>query len=135
MTIEQENEQEYENILKSCVKKDTPHIKLEDDCTKYVYTITTIAKSNKYGGQRTPIVCSSFEYAVEVVSENNGDIWETTYNLAVIESVLIDCLYGSSYGERYWYIWERNGEDTYDGQYVPIEEPEPFKNTYGYGIG
>lgn len=129
------DEQEYENILKSCVKKNTPHIKLEDDCTKYVYTITTFARSAKYGGQRTPIVCSSFEFANKVVSENIGDIWETSYQLAVIESVLIDCLYGSFDGNKYWYIWERNGDDTYDGQYVPIEEPEEFKNTCGFGIG
>ena len=131
------DEKEYENILKSCVKKNTPHIKLEkDQFCKFVYTVTTIARSAKYGGQRTPIVCSSFEFANEVVSENIGDIWETSYQLAVIESVIIDCLYGSSDGNKYWYIWEKNGDDdTYDGQYVPIEEPEEFKNIYGFGIG
>lgn len=131
------DEKDYEHILKSCVKKDTPHIKLEDDPSKYVYTVTTIARSAKYGGTRTPILCSTFEYANEVVLENMGDIWETSYQLVVIESVMIDSLYGSCEGHQYWYIWEDgpDKEDSYSGGYVPIERPEEFKNVYGILIG
>lgn len=129
------DEKDYEHILKSCVKKDTPHIALEDDKNKWAYTITTIARSAKYGGERTPILCSSFEIANEVVLENSGDIWEHSYNLAVIESVMIDALYGSVHGHKYWYVWDYDPDDPYCGRYVPIEEPEYSKHTWGFGIG
>lgn len=129
------DETEYENIVKNCVKKDTPHIALEDDKSKWVYTITTIARSVRYGGERTPIVCSSFEYANEVVSNNSGDIWEHSYNLVVIESVMLDALYGSVHGHKYWYVWDYNPDEPGCGKYVPIEEPAYSKNTWGFVIG
>lgn len=98
-----------------------------------LYTVTTIAPiapSARYGGTRTPVVCSTFESAKSIVEKNKGDIFETTYRLAVIEAVVADWLYGGTLDEQYWYVWKGDYES---GGYVPIERPKQFEGTIGIG--
>lgn len=98
---------------------------------KALYTITTIAPGPRFGGQRTPAICDNLERAREIVENNEGDIWECSYYLAVIEAVFPNYLYSSSYSdERYWYRY-----NTGTRRYEPIETPEWYKNTFGFGIG
>jgi len=96
-----------------------------------MYTVTTIASSERYGGMRTVALCRTFDRAKEIVESNEGDIWEFSYMLAVIEAVVPDELYGGLIlDEQYWYKWdlERKG-------YRPIECPPGRENVFGYGIG
>jgi hypothetical protein len=95
-----------------------------------LYTVTTMASSARYGGTRTVAVCSTFEHAKEMVEENQGDIFELSYEFAIIEAVAVDWLY-YILNESYWYVWE--GDQT--GAYKPIEVPEAYANTVCFGIG
>jgi hypothetical protein len=129
-------ERAYDAITQSVVFKDA-HVLLEDRRVSEIagdklYTVTTIASSARYGGTRTPVVCKTFERAKEIVEENEGDIFEYSYMLVVIEAVMADTLYGGSTDEQYWYVWKGDGET---GGYVPIERPKAYKNTVGFGIG
>lgn len=103
---------------------------LEEQGIARLYTVTTIAASARYGGTRTPVVCSSWERAREIVEANEGDIWESSYMLAVIEAVAADCLYGGGLDERYWYAW-----DLGEGRYRPVEPPAAYAGQCGFGIG
>lgn len=95
------------------------------------YAITTLAKNKRCGGTRTVAICATFERAREIVEKNEGDIWELSYNLVVIEAVLPDALYGGSPSdETYWYRWERKAR-----RYNPIETPPGFEQSFGFGIG
>ena len=123
-------EKHFDEILKTCVKKSEPHQRKSYD--NNLYTVTTIAASSWFGGQRTPIICTSYDRATEVVLENEGDIFEASYMLAVIEGIQPNILYGNVIGEQYWYMWEG---PYHDGKYVPIEIPEEYKNILGFGIG
>jgi hypothetical protein len=91
-----------------------------------LYTVTTIAKSESYGGTRTVVVCDSFERSVEIVTTNEGDIYENSYELAVIEAILPNVLYDYQ-EEEYWYRWD-------DG-YKPIQKPYALGMTVCWGIG
>lgn len=98
-----------------------------------LYTVTTIASSPRYGGTRTPIVCTSFEGAKRVVEENEGDIYEYSYMFAVIEAVVADRLYGTELDELYWYKWVRNDNG---GQYQAIETPPGYEEDSAlHGLG
>lgn len=131
---ELDRENEYNEILKSCVLKPGGHRQMESTADKPVrlYTVTTIAQSVMYGGMRTPVICDSFDKAVMIVEDNVGDIWEYSYMLAVIEAVIPNKLYGGIMGEQYWYRWTR---DEIGGSYKAIETPLSYKNTFGFGIG
>jgi hypothetical protein len=130
-------------IVDSCVLREKEHVQkpCEGGLGKglnRVYTVTTFAGSATKGGTRTPIICSTFEKAKEVVESNMGDIWEYSYMLCVISGFHMDCLYGTPRvkkdnpepdtcdveSEEYWYKWV--GEDTTKGGYVPIEPPFDF---------
>ena len=131
------DEEEFKNIVRNAVSIPGGHIQKPQ--TEYLnmtrlYTITTMASAPKYGGERTPAVCSSFERAKEIVEKNEGDIWEYSYDLVVVEAVLADFLYSSAYlMERYWWAWiDITGED---GCYKAIEEPSRFEHIVGFGIG
>jgi len=100
-----------------------------------LYSVTTLASSERYGGKRTVAVCTSFERAKQMVEENEGDIFELSYCLAVIEGIAADCLYGGTpwalENEQYWYVWK--GDQ--DGSYRAIEVPAAYENCINIGIG
>lgn len=126
-----EAEKAYDVVVASVVTKDA-HVPIEGPEGAKLYTVTTIASSARYGGTRTPVICKTFERAKEIVEQNEGDIFEYSYKLVVIEAVLADVLYGGTMDEQYWYVWKGSGET---GGYVPIERPKTYESTIGFGIG
>jgi len=119
---------EYDEILNN-LKFIAEHPRMEDE-RGCLFTVTTIARSDRYGGTRTPAICMTFDRAHEIVDTNEGDIWEYSYMLCVVEAVIPDRLYGSTGAPQFWYAWDESAE-----KYRPIEVPEPYKNRFGYGIG
>lgn len=138
-------EEEYDAIVKACVRKRTPHRQKRPNANvvKYkgtrLYTVTTIAASDRFGGTRTVAVCATLKRAKTIVEKNMGDIYECSYMLVVIEAVVADWLYGGTLLENYWYKWYGPGGmkkgGGYKGSYKPIEIPEAYKNVFGFGIG
>jgi hypothetical protein len=127
-----------DEMLKTCVPKSGPHVQrpMPDGWTQRLYTVTTKARNEKYGGTRTVCVCDSFERARQIIETNEGDIEERSYHFAIIEAVCPNVLYAYS-GEAYWYLWRE-----YDfvnqggyGQFEPIEPPPWMANIVGFGIG
>lgn len=134
--IEEEKESRYDQAIRTCVRK-SAHEQLplpegfEANGGKRLYSITTIARNNVYGGTRTVVVCDSFERARRIVEHNQGDIWEYSYMLCVIEAVACNWLYNTSLmDERYWYVWALD-----ENKYVPIEAPEVYNGIVNWGIG
>jgi hypothetical protein len=106
-----------------------------------LYSVTTVVsgwpsrESQKYGGKRTPIICTSLRLAKRIVEENLGDIFETTYKYVVIETVFPNILYSFRQQSKYkqlWYRWEGRYKT---GKYVPCEVPIEYARTIGWGIG
>jgi hypothetical protein len=96
-----------------------------------LYTVTTIASSAACGGTRTVAVCGSFQRARTIVENNEGDIFEHSYALVVIEGIIQDRLYPQfTLPEVYWYRWD-NTKD----QYRPIRIPPYYDGMCGFGIG
>ena len=109
-----------------------------------LYSVITIVRgwpseeSQKSGGTRTVIICTTFENAEEVVLKNVGYIFETSYTYAVIVEFEADTLYGvgfeadklygglSASNKEVWYRWVGNSET---GKYIPCDKPEEYKNT------
>lgn len=128
-------EQEYDARVAACVLKPAGHVQQpmpEGITGNRLYTVTTLAASDRYGGTRTPVICDSFEVAKELVEENAGDIFEMSYRLAVIEAVLPNRLYNIGLDERYWYKWVGDYET---GSYQAIDVPPGYENVMGFGIG
>lgn len=133
-----DEERAFDEIVRSVVVKDghrqappTPEV-VDYDGQRF-YMVTTMASSRRYGGIRSPVICSTFQRAKEIVEKNEGDIYECSYSLAVIEAVVVDWLYGGLLNEQYWYVWKGSPED---GAYVPIERPARFDGrTLIGGIG
>lgn len=100
----------------------------------HIYTVTTIAGGEAYGGTRTVCACSTFAKADELIRGNYGGLFECSYGIAVIEAIPLDSLYGGAFGtpETYWYTWTG---DARDGCYVPIETPAEYADECGFGIG
>lgn len=119
-----EEEKAYDELLKTCVLKPHGHSRSSLDAG-LVFTITTIASSQRYGGNRTPIVCSSFSTAREYVENNIGDLF---YSLVVIEVIALDHLYNGDIKDSYWYQWV-------DGSYKAIETPDVYKDRTVQPIG
>jgi len=131
-----EEEKAYDELLKTCVPKPEGHIRSTNDIG-YLFTVTTIASSQRYGGTRTPIICSSFDRAKEYVENNYGDLFECSYALAVIEVVVVDHLYNGDIPDKYWYKWSKSfdSDSDDDGYYQAIETPEAFKDRTFQPIG
>lgn len=121
-------EKEYHATVASCIPK-VEHV-VSPDKEHQLYTITTLASSDWYGGNRTPAICDNLTRAKEIVERNEGDIWEYTYMLVVIESVKPNCVYSIGSRDEFWYRWNLELN-----RYEPIEKPEAYKNTVSFGIG
>lgn len=129
-----DKEKAQDAIVSSCVWKTADHqerhIEEPQPGQVRLYGVTTIAASPRFGGTRTPVVCTTFERARIIVEQNEGDIWESSYMLVVIEAFASDELYSQFSGEMYWYKW-----DPVAGRYRPIETPAAYENSIGFGIG
>lgn len=124
-----EQEKEYYALLERC-EYIKAHVLKPFDNKKRLYTVTTFAAAARFGGDRTPVICDSFEIAKRFVERNVGDIWEYSYDLVVIEAVLPNVLYGCLPGEQYWYKWDLDAQ-----AYRPIKCPPGKENIIGHGIG
>lgn len=115
-----DQEKVYDELVASCVYK-AEHVQTPEtpENKGRLYTVTMLAASPRFGGTRTPVICDSFERAVGIVKTNEGDIWETTYQLVVVEGILPNMLYGGDLNERYWFRWDLDA----DG-YRPIARPD-----------
>lgn len=120
------SEKAFAEIVSSVIVKG-PHEEVEPRTDK-LFVVTTLAASPRFGGYRTVVVCRTFARAREIVETNEGDIYEYSYQLVVIEGTLADCLYGGCCDEQYWYVWR-------EGRYVPIERPGAFAQVIGFGVG
>jgi len=119
--------------LAACVPKPEGHVEppLNLALLGMLYSITTIARNEKFGGTRTVAICTSLTTACRIVEGNHGDIWEHSYMLAVIEAVWPNALYGGLKGrDTYWYRWSVEKK-----AYEAIETPDAYQKRAGFGIG
>ena len=100
-----------------------------------IYTIMVFSKCEKdehgwlnMGGSRVVGFRHTFELAEEVVKTNMCDIWEYSYDYALIEEV-DPAIYPCSM-TRWFYKFNQD-----IGGYERIEEPECFKNSCALTIG
>lgn len=106
---------------------------LGPDCFPRVYSVTTIAGAAAYGGTRTVAICGSFDRACEMIERNEGDLFECSYEFAVIEEIYLNGLYGGSFDRaQYWYAWQGEAQG---GRYVPISKPEQFADLGEFAVG
>lgn len=99
-----------------------------------IYLITVFSKCEKVkgtlkiGSSRTVGFRHDLEIAKETVTTNMGDIWEYSYDYAIIEEVepalYPDCR------NRWFYKFNLETK-----QYEEINEPEAFAGCYSIGIG
>jgi hypothetical protein len=124
-----------DEALAACVVKpdghEKPRVRPWNTEAYPLYSITTIAKNAKFGGSRTVCICDGFSRAKEIVETNEGDIWEHSYMLVVIEQFDANVLYGGL-GEHpvFWYRWSVE-----DARYEAIETPTSYRDVTGFGIG
>jgi len=111
-------------------------LKNELNIQPYIYTITTFQRLNKmgnFGSIRCVGYYTNFEDAKNAVENNWGDIFETTYNYALIEEVRPG-LYPMAL--KRWLYKIETDENNYIGSiYIPINEPNYFKTVINFAIG
>lgn len=112
-----------------------------------LYAVVTIEQVTRYredgssyiiNDTRIPGIYTTLEAAKSCVENNDGDIWEMSYNLVVIEETETDRLYPFSLSDtQYWYEWKGATGDEGIGTkgYVACECPEQYKQMCGWGIG
>lgn len=107
-----------------------------DGITIYaIKTMTRCQEDAKYPGyldfghERNVGYYTSLDDAINSVSNNNCDIWETIYKYAMIEEVK-EGLYGSACMRTWWFKWNEELK-----KYEPMEKPEFAKNSFGFIIG
>jgi hypothetical protein len=92
-----------------------------------IYTVTTLhLKEQEFGASRTVAWYPDLEDAIKCVIENWGDIFETSYTYALIET-LSPGLYPRVVQER-WFEWREDG-------YKRCERPEPLHGVVSFSIG
>jgi hypothetical protein len=130
-----DEEKHYNAVLETCVFRSVGHAqKPASDAVvqhqgKRLYTVTAIASSARFGGTRIVTVCDTFERAKEIIETNEGDIFECSYSLVVIDTVVAGWLY-FNLDEQYWYLWVGS---VHDGSYKAINRPKAYENTIGIG--
>lgn len=130
-----EEEKAFDATVASCVRKKGGHTQKPTTRSgvKRLYTVTTMAASTRYGGNRTVVVCDSFKKAEGIVLGNYGDIYEFSYQLCVIEAIACNRLY-AYLDEAYWYRWYGDPNKRGSG-YRAIHTPKVYANTFGFGVG
>jgi len=120
-----------DEMLASCVVKPDGHQKLIGMLgAERLWSVTTIARNAKFGGTRAVAICDSFGRAKEIVETNEGDIWEHSYMLAVIEGFDANHLYGGNEQLLFWYRWNIDSNC-----YEAIETPAPYEGVTGITVG
>lgn len=129
---------DYYSVLDSTVFCDKPHrlkkIPIDSQTgvkPQQLYAVTTIAPHAMFGGDRTPVICSTFKTAKRYLENNVFDLWEYSYHLAVIESFEPNAIYGG-YRKAYWFRFV--GTDS-SGGYRSIKTPARYKRSFGFGVG
>lgn len=108
-----------------------------------IYTVTVLGVRSKTGDTHSSCIgwYTSFELAEKAVVENLGDMCEMMfYRWVVIETMPEGIYCGTAHlDEAAWYAFEIIDEDVnYGWQNVTAkrcEQPEPFKGTFGWGLG
>jgi hypothetical protein len=97
-----------------------------------MHTVTTLHfKEQQFGtSPRTVAWYPNLEDALQCVMENQGDIYETTYTHAVIET-LAPGLYPRVIIEH-WFVWQG---DFASGGYRPCAKPESLAGVSSFAIG
>jgi hypothetical protein len=105
---------------------------LTDQTQTTIFTVTTLHFHDaKYGiSPRTVGWFPDLETATTCVTENWGDIFETSYTYAVIES-LPSGLYPHAIAEH-WFQWHGTSDD---GHYEPCAKPEQLNGVIGFAVG
>lgn len=94
-----------------------------------IYTVSTIHfRDSQYGSSpRTVGWFPDLDTATQCVRENWGDIWETTYDYAVIEGVTPG-LYTTEGNDEHWFQWK-------DNAYQPCDKPEQVAGVISFSMG
>jgi hypothetical protein len=132
--------EEFDRRVEACRRKRGGHVQarlvLPKAHKKYkatrLYSITTIASLPRYGGTRTVVICDDFKRARTIVEENRGDIFETSYRLAVIEPTMANWLYYHLPEKPYWYRWYGTHAT---GSYKAIHTPPGYEGVVCFGVG
>lgn len=100
----------------------------------YIYTVTTMDNLEPRNCIRIPVAFSTMGDAMLCIEENWCDIFETSYDYAIIEKIRLNMIYPQTDKgfEEYWYKWEGDYET---GNYNPISKPAELKNVLGFSIG
>ena len=93
----------------------------------FIYTITTMKENGR--GTRTPGYFFSLETAKRYLEENVGDLFEGTYDYAVIEKVYPG-IYAIEGRVEWWYQFDMEKDS-----YVGIDKPDKFQRAVCWGIG
>ena len=93
----------------------------------FIYTITTMKENGR--GTRTPGYFFSLENAQAYLEGNIGDLFEETYDYAVIEKVYPG-IYAIEGRVEWWYKFNIE-KDSYEG----IDKPDKFHRMLCWGIG
>ena len=115
----------------------------ENGAIDYIYVITVMTKIDEvvsntgkklgmpdFGDVRTVGYYYTYDDARDAVMENRADIWETCYDYAVIEKIAPGVYNGADREDRSLFKYDKEND-----RYLPIEEPDILRNTYGIGIG
>jgi len=96
---------------------------------RFIYTITTIRAVENVRNVRCVGWAQNDLSAVNIVTNNYGDINESGYyRYAVIEKIGTG-LYCTP-EEEFWFEWNND-----KGKYEPIRKPKEFENVVNFGMG
>lgn len=131
------HEEQYQAALDGIIYRPEGHDVYVGECgeRRVLYTITTVARKDEFGGTRCWAVTSTWEKAKDLVEKAGDYLWEYSAQFCVIEPVVPDDL-GAYLIDSYWYLWTFGpGEKDGPGRYLPIETPEVFRGYLAWGIG
>lgn len=100
-----------------------------------IKTMTRCQEDTKYPGyldfghERNVGYYTDLGDAIDCVSNNDGDIWETIYTFAMIEEIH-EGLYGSAGNRTWWFKWNNMNQ-----QYEPMDMPDLAANKFGFIMG
>lgn len=122
------NNQLFNQAMSSLVFKERDHHRFMTANDKDICFAVVMMENNSKN--RIPVICNNFEIAKKIILNNDCDIYECSYGLALIEGFYINKIYSAISEEQYWYAWDYNLS-----KYKAIEPPEVFKNIIGFSIG
>lgn len=103
-----------------------------------IYAIKTMTRCQEdakypgyldFGHERNVGYYTDLGDAINCVSNNDGDIWETIYTFAMIEEIQ-EGLYGSAGSHTWWFKWNNMNQ-----QYESMDMPDLAANKFGFIMG